>query len=48
MQEPSEDKNLMEFYERYKDVMPNPENYPITARYYWMLFQNTKKENKNE
>lgn len=48
MQEISEDPELKEFYDRYKDVLPNPENYPMTARYYWAVFQYTKRRNKNE
>jgi hypothetical protein len=46
MQVNSEDKDLVEFYERYKDVMPNPDNYPMSARYYWALFQHSKKGEK--
>lgn len=47
MEIPSDDA-IKKFVERYKDVLPNPINYPNVIQYYWKIFQYSIERDRNE
>jgi hypothetical protein len=42
-----EDPDLIEFYLRYKEILPDPINYPGVYKYYWDIFHHSKKVKEN-
>lgn len=33
------DEEIKEFLKMYEGVLPNPQNYPESFKYYWKIFQ---------